>query len=210
MLSIAALKFLTIGALFGLTAGISPGPLLTLVVTETLKHNKTEGIKIALAPLITDLPIILVTLLIFSRISKFNAVLGIISTIGGIYVAYLGYETIKTKGIDIEIQNLKSKSIKKGIIANFLNPHPYLFWLSIGAPIASNAFELSIIAVVLFFLSFYILLIGSKVGIALIADYSKAFLRTRSYLWIMRALGFALFIFSIFFLFDGIKLLLYA
>jgi hypothetical protein len=33
--------------------------LITLSDTETLKHNRKAGIRIALAPLITDLPIIL-------------------------------------------------------------------------------------------------------------------------------------------------------
>ncbi len=31
--------FLT-GVLLGLSAGLAPGPLLTLVITETLKHNE--------------------------------------------------------------------------------------------------------------------------------------------------------------------------
>ena len=48
------MDFIVMGAIFGFAAGISPGPLLTLVITETIKHNKTEGIKVALAPLITD------------------------------------------------------------------------------------------------------------------------------------------------------------
>ena len=50
------------GVIFGLSAGFAPGPLLTLVITQTLKHNIKEGVKVALAPLLTDLPIILAAL----------------------------------------------------------------------------------------------------------------------------------------------------
>ncbi|MCD6225405.1 MAG: hypothetical protein J7K32_07820 [Deltaproteobacteria bacterium] len=52
------LTFLTAGTILGLSAGLIPGPLLTLVISETLRHNIKAGIKIAVAPLLTDLPII--------------------------------------------------------------------------------------------------------------------------------------------------------
>jgi threonine/homoserine/homoserine lactone efflux protein len=68
--------FLLSGIIFGLTLGVAPGPLLTLVISETLKHNRKEGIKVAIAPIITDLPIVLVTLLILSKMSNFDPILG--------------------------------------------------------------------------------------------------------------------------------------
>ncbi len=48
------LDYLITGITFGFVAGISPGPLLALVISETIKHNHKEGIKIALSPLLTD------------------------------------------------------------------------------------------------------------------------------------------------------------
>jgi threonine/homoserine/homoserine lactone efflux protein len=195
------------GVFFGLTAGISPGPLLTLVITETLQHNKTEGIKIAISPLITDIPIIVITYFIFSKFSQFNIVLSLISFLGGIFIAYLGYEAIKSKGLDINVQRLKSDSLKKGVTANFLNPSPYLFWLTIGTPIAFKAYGISLVTVILYFLSFYTLLIGSKICIVLIVERSKTLLDNRAYIWAMRILGITLFIFAIFFFYDGIKIL---
>ncbi len=71
------ITYLTMGAVFGLTAGISPGPLLTLVISETIRHNKTEGVKIAVAPLITDIPIVLLTIFILSKMASSDIVLGI-------------------------------------------------------------------------------------------------------------------------------------
>ena len=57
-----------IGIGLGLAAGISPGPLLTLVISTTLERGFRAGTRIAIAPLITDAPIIVVTLLILSLI----------------------------------------------------------------------------------------------------------------------------------------------
>jgi threonine/homoserine/homoserine lactone efflux protein len=40
----------TTAVVFGLSAGLSPGPLLTLVIAETLKRGIAAGIRIAVAP----------------------------------------------------------------------------------------------------------------------------------------------------------------
>ena len=42
----------------GLAAGFAPGPLLVLVISETLQHSTRAGIKVAFAPVITDLAIV--------------------------------------------------------------------------------------------------------------------------------------------------------
>jgi len=55
------------------SAGFAPGPLLTLVISETLQHDIKSGVKVALAPIITDLPII-----ILSKLTNFHDILGII------------------------------------------------------------------------------------------------------------------------------------
>src|SRR5512133_313709 len=132
MITSSSFAIALMGAFFGLSAGISPGPLLTLVISETIRHNRKEGIKIAIAPLLTDIPIIIVTWFIFSRLSQFNIILSLISLSGGCFFAYLGYETFNTKVLDYNIQNLRQDSLKKGVTDNLLNPHPYIFWLTIG------------------------------------------------------------------------------
>ena len=198
------MTYLTMGAVFGLTAGISPGPLLTLVISETLKHNKREGVKIAVAPLITDIPIVLLTIFLLSKMSSFDMVLGIISILGGIFIAYLGYDSIKSKGIEIDVQNLRLKSIRKGIIVNLLSPHPYIFWLMVGAPIIIKAYQASPTAAFAFITAFYVLLVGSKISIALVVDKSKAFLKNRVFIWTLRILGLVLLVFAILLIKEGL------
>lgn len=74
------------GAILGLSAGLAPGPLLALVITQTLKHSVKEGMRVALAPLVTDAPIIILSLLLLSELKESNRLLGLISLIGGVYV----------------------------------------------------------------------------------------------------------------------------
>ena len=52
------------GAFLGLSCGLAPGPLLALLLAQTLRHGPGEGCKVALAPLFTDAPIIVATLVL--------------------------------------------------------------------------------------------------------------------------------------------------
>jgi threonine/homoserine/homoserine lactone efflux protein len=52
------LTFLALGAGIGFIAGISPGPVLSLVVSETLRGGWLRGSAVAAGPLLADGPII--------------------------------------------------------------------------------------------------------------------------------------------------------
>jgi len=199
--------YMTIGIILGLSAGFAPGPLLTLVISETLQHDIKSGVKVALAPIITDLPIILFSLFILDQLSNSNSVLGVISITGAFFILYMGYESIRSKGYTLKLQEPKSKSLTKGILANALSPHPYLFWLSVGGPIMTKAMTLNIFALLFFIGSFYIFLIGSKVLLAIFVGKSKSFLSGDVYIYIMRFLGLALVVLSFALFIDGLKLL---
>lgn len=200
-------QFISAGVLLGLTSGLSPGPLLTLVLTQTIRHNRAEGIKVALSPLITDLPIILITVLILGRLAQFDIFLAIISFIGAIFLAYLGVESLRTRELNFDVKDSKSGSLKKGIIANLLNPSPYLFWATVGTPLMFKAYKTDLMTSILFMVSFYVFLIGSKIVVAFLVDRSKQFINQGIYLILMRILGVALLIFSLIFLYDGFEYL---
>jgi threonine/homoserine/homoserine lactone efflux protein len=201
------INFLTIGIILGLSAGFAPGPLLTLVISETLQHDIKSGVKVALAPIITDLPIIILTLFILAKLSNFHNILGIISLTGGFFILFMGYESIRTKGVELNLQEEKPQSLKKGILANALNPHPYLFWFSVGAPTMTKAMSLNIVAPLAFISSFYALLVGSKILLAILVGKSKSFLGGNVYIYTMRFLGLILCILAFALFRDGIKLL---
>ena len=198
--------FLLPGVVFGLTAGLSPGPLLTLVISETLMWGRKSGIKVALAPLFTDIPIILITILIFSHLKGLDTILGTISIFGGIFLVYLGYQNLRINETNFEIKKTKMRSLHKGIFVNALNPHPYIFWFSVGGPFLIKD---DLWASGSFLLGFYLFLIGSKVGIAVIADRGKTVLKSHYFIWSVRILGILLFIYAIILIRDGIACFLH-
>lgn len=201
------INFLIIGIILGLSAGFAPGPLLTLVISETLKHNIRSGIKVALAPIITDLPIVMISLFILAKLSNFNVALGIVSLGGGLFLLLLGYQSLKVQGIDLSPQLTNPKSLSKGILTNFLSPHPYLFWLSVGAPTMTNAMNKHPLAGVAFISGFYFCLVGAKITAAILTEKSKSFLTGSSYRIMIRCLGLLLFILAGKLFYDALQLL---
>ncbi len=195
------------GILLGLSAGFSPGPLTTLVISQTLKHSIKEGVKVALAPFITDLPIILISMFVLTRLANFRAILGIISLIGGFFVMYLAYESFQTNRLDINLQEAEPRSLRKAAIVNALNPNPYLFWFSVGAPTIIKAWEESPIAAIAFLIGFYVCLVGSKVSIALLVSKSRQFFTGKTYVYLMRVLGTLLLVFALLLFREGFGLL---
>ncbi len=201
------LEFLSAGTLLGLASGFAPGPLLILVVSETLRRDIKAGLKVAIAPLITDVPIILIALLVLNKLAGFKILLGCVSIIGGLFILYLGYESVKIKGVELNLSSAGSSPFKKGVITNALNPHPYIFYMTVGAPIIFKSINQNIFATVSFVGSFLLLLVGAKVALALVVERSRAFLKGPVYIWVMRILGALLIFFSLVLFRVGFRLL---
>ncbi len=188
------LEFLISGIFFGLAAATSPGPILYLVFSETLKYRRKEGIKIAVSAIIAEFPILLFVLVTLSNLIKFgHSIIGMISLFGACYLIHLGIKNLRVKTNALEVEYAREDGLKRGVIVNLLNPNPYLFWLSIGGPMIFESWDKSISATALFILGFYALLVGSNIIIALIVDKSReSFIGNRYYVYVVRALGIAL------------------
>ena len=107
---------LAVGVMFGLTAGFAPGPLMTLVITQTVQHNTREGALVASAPLVTDVPIVLAAVLLVNQVATLAPLLGILACAGGFYVIYLAYETSRTAPVVAESGAAGPRSIRKAIL----------------------------------------------------------------------------------------------
>ena len=198
--------FLLSGILLGLSGGLSPGPLLALVASETVRHGARAGIGVALAPLLTDLPIILATVLLLRPLTDQTASLALIHLGGGLYLAWLGLQGVRFRGAELEPTE-PAGSLRRGVIANFLNPSPYLFWLAVGAPTVLAAWREGWPAAAAFIVAFYALLVGSKVLLALALGRARHLLRSGGYIVLMRGLGLLLLAYALLFLRESGRLL---
>jgi threonine/homoserine/homoserine lactone efflux protein len=201
------MAFLGAGMVLGLSAGISPGPLLALVLSHTIRHGVREGIRVAAAPLLTDLPIILVSTLVLSKVAGYARLLGAVSLAGTAFLAYMSYETFRARRLEPSASDAGPRSLRRGALVNALSPHPYLFWLTVGAPMILKGWKTSSAAAVLFVAGFTGCLVGSKVALAVLAGRSVNFLSGRNLQYLMRALGLLLLLFAVLLLVDGLRLL---
>lgn len=202
-----AFESLFSGIILGLVAGLSPGPMLALVIAETLKFGKEEGFKVAVSPLITDSTIVLLTLLVLSTLAEHDLVIGLISIFGACYLIYLGLENLRTKTSRFEVVIERKEAFKRAIITNLLNPHTYLFWLSVGSPIILETLKTDASATIFFLLGFYTFLMGSMAFVALVVDRSKSFVKSKYYSYVVHFLGIILIFFALTVLIEGLKLM---
>lgn len=193
------------GTLLGLSAGFAPGPLLTLVITETLRHDIKAGIKVAISPLLTDLPIILLSIFFLSRLSGYRIFWGLLSLLGGVVLLSMAYQGFRIKTVDDVSAGEIPRSLIKGMVVNWSNPHPYLFWVSVGAPTVTQALQKGIWAALSFLLTFYLLLVGSKIVLALAVGRSKTWLNGRWYRWSLRLLALVLCLFALRLIREGLS-----
>lgn len=195
--------YVSLGTVLGLSAGISPGPLLALVVSQTLRYGTPEGVRVAAAPILTDIPIILFGLLAFSSLQDPEFALGVVSFFGSLFIFYLGVGSLRQRPAELEISLGEARSYSTGALVNALSPHPYLFWFSVGIPTTLKASQHSAAWALGFVCSFFVSIVGAKVLIALLVGRSRGFLSKAPYLWAMKILGVLLIGFAVLLFHDG-------
>lgn len=196
-------SFLITGVVVGLAGGFSPGPITTLVIVQSFRYGLAEGLKVAIAPLLTDAPVALIALVVIARLDDADRALGIIALMGAGFLAYLAYENAFARPPQMTTSADLPRSLRKGILTNFVNPNPYLFWFTVGAPTVMEAYRLDHIFVGLFIGGLYVSLIGAKATFAVVAARGRSLLAGAGYRYTLRTLGVVLFLFAIKFAYDG-------
>ena len=198
---------LIFGIGLGLSAGLAPGPLTALVISETLRGGLGAGLRIACAPLLTDAPIIVVAVLSLGTLAGVTTLLGFIGMAGGVYLIYLAAETVRIERLDVDEQAPAGDALRRGVVVNLLNPHPYVFWFTVGAPYVIKAAPEGLAGPAGFLVGFYVMLVGSKAALAWIAARYATLLGGRAYGMIMRLLALALAVFGVLLLHGGVAML---
>ena len=175
-----------LGLSLGLGAGLAPGPLLALVIRTTLQDGAAAGVRVAFSPLVTDVPIIAIAVLLAASLPE--EVLGVLGIAGGCFVIWLGIEALREEPAPAEAAAgaaAPQRDLIRGALTNGLSPHPWVFWLTVGAPILAKG---SAADAVLFLVAFYLLLVGAKVVLALgIGAGRERLMQGRGYVLLLRA-----------------------
>ena len=196
-------SYLVTGIALGLAGGFAPGPITTLVIVQSLRYGLKEGLRIAIAPLLTDAPIALAALFVISKLDDTGPALGTITLMGSAFLIYLAYENAFAQPPQTTAVVDLPRSLRKGIVTNLVNPNPYLFWFTIGAPTVVEAYPNGVF-VGLFLVGLYSALIGSKATFAVVAAKGRSLLAGTVYRYTLVVLSLVLLGLALKFASDGL------
>jgi len=198
---------LLLGLTLGIGAGVAPGPLLAVVIRTTLEGGFGAGARVALGPLLTDVPIIVVAVVLASALP--DEALAALGIAGGLFLLWLGLDALRDVPAPVEaavgerVAIGAAGSLRRGAVVNLLNPHPWVFWIAVGVPILGDG---SVADGVLFVVPFYVMLIGAKLVVAAALGAGRErLLRGAGYRRALRASGVLLLAAGVVLAVEGIR-----
>ncbi len=118
--------YLTLGITLGFAAAVQPGPLLTYIISQTLKNGWRSTLPAAFAPLVSDIPIATVILMVLSQVPAW--LVQALRLAGGFFLLYLAYGAFKAWQNFAEYKPAAvqsgGQSLLKAATVNWLNPGP--------------------------------------------------------------------------------------
>lgn len=199
---------LGLGIGLGIGAGVTPGPLVGLIISETLRNGWQSGMLVAFAPPLGDVVVVSLCFLVLIRLPE--SLLPFLGISGGLYVLFLAWETFRTvspPSLTGETETVNHRrSLGKGLMVNLLNPHPYIFWLTVAGPLVAQSYQQSAFGSIIAFVGgFYSCLVGSKLLLALLVHGGRARLQGKGYQLALRASGGLLLLFALILMWGGIQ-----
>ncbi len=160
--------YLLPGIGYGLAAASHPGPLQTYIISQTLTRGWKRPLPAALAPLISDGPIILLCVLVLSQVPGWMQ--RVLYIAGGLFILYLAYVTYKAwKIFDAQAAvSIAQQSVLKSALMNALSPGPYIFWTLITGPILLRGWHETPVNGIGFLAGFYVTVISSLAAVILV------------------------------------------
>jgi threonine/homoserine/homoserine lactone efflux protein len=157
--------------------------LHSLILNVALARGARAAVRYAVAPLLSDLvPVLLSLLLAHSMPARAARLLAVL---GGTFVVYLGVLAFRRRRPDLHANAHASPASDyfKGALTNMLNPHPWIFWLGAGAPLLRSASARGGEYAFGWLLLFYFGLVGTKSAFALALGAGRRLLSDR---WLSR------------------------
>lgn len=197
------------GLAYGMYAAAQPGPFQAFLLSQTLRNGWRRTLPAALAPLLSDGPIIVLVLVILMRTPDW--LLLTLRLAGGLFLLYLAKGAFDATHTAQEVvsarpeQASRHESLLKATVMNALNPNPYIFWSLVGGPILLEAWQRSAQLGASFVAGMYgTLIVGSALLIIIFATARRLGSRVTHTLNTVSALVLALFgLYQIWFVLGG-------
>jgi threonine/homoserine/homoserine lactone efflux protein len=136
------LGYFLLGATFAFAAVAQPGPLQAWLIAQTASHGWRRTLPAAFSPLLSDGPVILVTVLALSRLPAWLTTW--LRMAGGVFVLYLAFGAFRTwRRFDARapLAPPAGGSLMRATLVNLLNPNPWISWSLVLGPLLLKAWR---------------------------------------------------------------------
>lgn len=162
--------YLLQGLTLGLAAGAQPGPFQTYLVSQSLRNGWRRTWVAAFAPLVSDGPIVALTLIVLSRVPDwFQHGLRVAGGMFVLYLAWGAFRAWRAPGPDTSSPaGAATRSLLQAATMNALSPGPYLFWSLVIGPLILSAWRDDPLDAGAVVVSFYIAMIALNTSIVVL------------------------------------------
>jgi threonine/homoserine/homoserine lactone efflux protein len=171
------LVYIVQGIGYGFAAAAQPGPLQTYLISQALIKGWQKSLPSALAPLISDGPIIALCILVLSQVPAWLQRFLYIA--GGLFILYLAYGAYTAwKNFDPQLPSPEAgmqRTVFKAALTNALAPGAYIYWTLVTGPILIRGWRETPLYGVSFLLGFYITMILSLCIIIIVFGLARQF-----------------------------------
>jgi threonine/homoserine/homoserine lactone efflux protein len=146
--------------LIGFTGAMMPGPVTTLIVTETARRGFIAGPLITIGHALLELAMVVALVFGLGDLLKQNAVAGTIGLLGGLLLLWMGFDIVRSawqgKVSFDTTRDVSASSFGNPIIAGILtsvaNPYWILWWATVGAAYLITFRAFGIVGIVAFYI----------------------------------------------------------
>jgi threonine/homoserine/homoserine lactone efflux protein len=162
--------YLFLGMTYAFAAAVQPGPFQSYLMSQALSRGWRHTLPAALAPLVSDGPIILLVLLVLSRVPAWLQ--DALQVAGGFFLLYLAYGAWKAwrdyaPGAPAPAQSSQQTLLKASLV-NLLNPNPYLAWSLVMGPLLIRGWNEAPANGLALLVGFYATMITCQAGVIMV------------------------------------------
>ncbi|MBN1163598.1 MAG: LysE family transporter [Candidatus Krumholzibacteriota bacterium] len=167
--------YIIFGATYAFAAAAQPGPLMTFLISQTLSRGWRRTLPAALAPLLSDVPIIILALFVLSRVP--SELIKFLHFAGALFIFFLSFKTFRTwRRFDADSpgdDHPGRQALFRAVLVNILNPAPYLGWSLVLGPLFLKGFRETPANGIALLLAFYLTMTLSLVGIISVFAFAR-------------------------------------
>jgi threonine/homoserine/homoserine lactone efflux protein len=145
--------------LVALSGAMMPGPMLTVVITETPRHGAKAGPLVVLGHGILELALLVLLVVGLGPVLEDPHVQAVLQVVGGLMLVWTAVSMIVAVVRDrvaIEWEGRdrsgRTRAVWMGVVSSLANPYWTLWWATIGLTLLTKAYELGVAGLVVFYL----------------------------------------------------------